>query len=499
MALSSINYKQHLPGGLHHNDRSTVTPDYLLPPERRLPNLVWQNADEAQKMINELHDEAIANYRKHFGQKLQSKTYLWEAVINFNENHTLEDMKHAVKEIENDTGFTAVQIAMHNDEGHVNSRNVTIYNRHAHVVFFTLDRQTGQQLFRKKLTDRQKRTQPDLRPMDRARLMQHQDIIADALKMKRGKRGSGATRTRMGHKQYREHARELATLNELKEQYKKERDALKASKTALQTDYQNLKKRFEILKKDAKEKRLTISEMRKAFMGIQETNEKRIEELQSAAAAAPSPFDLDLDIALAAAAAEKRKREEAEAREEAEKKRREEAEARAEKAEARAEAAQQREKAVRARYDVILQEKNDEIETLKVKIAQLESNLKRARKQLENAATTMQEHQSHRKVESLEDRIKQRLKEKEKLEKAGAVPAIIDEETVLDYEHQEALGAGKKELSEAVDIIVKTATTNDNRKVHIEDTPDQSNAFDENEDEPIDIFSLDDDDNCPLV
>jgi len=157
MAKASINFAKASSGGLKHNDRTEAKePEYLLPVEHRLKNEVDVSAKSADEKIKDLYSKAKENYQDKFGQKLQAKSYTWEAVINLNKEHTLEDVQQLVKEIEKETGFSSVQIAIHRDEGRV-ERGTPIYNLHAHVTFFTLD-QNGEQLYRKtiKASDRRK-------------------------------------------------------------------------------------------------------------------------------------------------------------------------------------------------------------------------------------------------------------------------------------------------------------------------------------------------------
>jgi len=261
MAKASINFAKAAKGGLAHNDRSEDRePDYLLPVEFRLQNEVDRSAGEAAKMISDLYQEARENYRQKFGQPLKAKSYVWEAVVNLNKEHTLEDVQRLTKAIEKETGFTGVQIAIHRDEGHINERGVPQYNLHAHITFFTLDRQTGQQLYRKGLTERQKRENPELKAMNRERLSKLQDLTAKVLGMERGKQGSKAVR--MEHKQYKEAKRqELAKVKDLKQEIADLRQELKAN-GANREDYARLEAENKQLKEKIKAKDLTIEDLK---------------------------------------------------------------------------------------------------------------------------------------------------------------------------------------------------------------------------------------------
>ena len=255
MAKSSINFAKASAGGLRHNDR-TEAPSYLLPKEFRLSNDCDISAKEAEKKIQDLYSAAKDNYQEKFGQKLQAKSYTWEAVINLNKEHTLEDVQRLTKEIEKETGFTSVQIAVHRDEGRI-ERNIPIYNIHAHVTFFTLDKETGEQLYRRQVTDKQKKR--DIKPMNRERLSKIQDLTAKSLSMERGKKGSKTVR--LDHKAYKATKQaELAKQKDLKDEIKKLREKLK-EQDAIREDYAKLEQLNKELKERIRLKELTISEL----------------------------------------------------------------------------------------------------------------------------------------------------------------------------------------------------------------------------------------------
>lgn len=209
MAKSSINFAKGSSHSFIHNDRAEeVEPAYLLPVEFRLGNECNRSAEDAQALFGQWFEEAKINYQKTFGQKFQGKkdNGHWEAAINLNPEHTLADVERLVKEIEKETGFRAMQISIHRDEGHINERGHPIYNLHAHVDFFTYDQDTGRQLYRRSISNserqriRKEHNIPDGEPipkhltavMNREKLSKLQDITARELKMVRGKKGSEA-------------------------------------------------------------------------------------------------------------------------------------------------------------------------------------------------------------------------------------------------------------------------------------------------------------------
>lgn len=272
MAKASINFQKAKRGGLKHNDRTEkVEPDYLLPKEFREENIVNRSAGDAEALLKYLKDEANINYKAEFGQKNQASSYVLEAVINLNKEHTKADLEKVVKDIEEETGFTCVQYASHGDEGRLATSLKTkelfaIHNRHAHLTFFTLDKKTGQQLYRKEVTKKQLEKNPNLKPFNKIRMSKMQDIVAKSLNMERGKRGSKATR--LPAKGYREAQRlieegrksNLATLKDVKKINAELRAELQANK-AIRADYAMLEAKMLVIKRDAKAKELTIEEL----------------------------------------------------------------------------------------------------------------------------------------------------------------------------------------------------------------------------------------------
>ena len=264
MAKSSINFAKATSGGLNHNDRTEKTkPEYLLPLEHRGENEFDFSAKESAQQLQKLFLDAKENYKNNFGQSLQARSYTWEAVINLNREHNLKDVQKLVLALEKETGFKSVQIAIHRDEGHMNERGIPIYNLHAHVTFFTLDQKTGQQLYRKSITPKQKKSQPNLKPMNRNRLSEIQTIVAKELGMQRGEIGSKAQR--LNHKEFRKKAKSevkfLAKQKDLKAEIGKLRAELQEL-GAVREDYAKLEQVNKELRERIKQKDLTEQELK---------------------------------------------------------------------------------------------------------------------------------------------------------------------------------------------------------------------------------------------
>jgi len=202
MRKSSINFKKAKLSNLEHNDR-TVTPSYVI--DNASNNICSNDAKSAAELVKTYYDQAKKSYLKTYGQKLQAKSYLWEAVINLDEVHSKNDIDYTVNYLVEELGFQLIQYASHRDEGYINDEDEKIFNYHLHIVFFTLDLNTGRQLYRLSVSKSDRKKGISYLVMNKERLSDLQYIVANLLGMPRGKKGS--KRIRLEHKAYREKIR----------------------------------------------------------------------------------------------------------------------------------------------------------------------------------------------------------------------------------------------------------------------------------------------------
>lgn len=254
MASSSIHFKKATSHSSAHNTRADI-PKYLLPEEHRLENEYWQN----EKSARQLFDDELQKATRKGGPKPKFENSHWEAVLNLNAEHSLTDVQKVAKLIEKKFNITCTSIAVHRDEGHV-KEGQPIYNYHAHLEFMTY--QNGQQNWRREHV--------------KNGLSELQTIVANELKMTRGKEGSEALR--LDHKQYRVIARE----QEAKE---KEIVALKTENEALKYDFREYQKRITGLETEntdlKKELHRLNTQVNKGEATIQELEKRLSEALQS--------------------------------------------------------------------------------------------------------------------------------------------------------------------------------------------------------------------------
>lgn len=189
MAKSSINFQKSKGHSFDHNFRKDE-PNYLLKAENRLENFYWQN----EKTAREIFDEELLNTKRKGGPIPRFENSHWEAVLNLNKNHTLEDVQKVARYIEQKFNITCATIAVHRDEGHYKNDKPQ-YNFHAHITFVTY--KDGQQNWRKE----------KIKPAD---LRELQTAVAEILQMERGQENSEAER--LSHRQYKKAAQQKEQL-----------------------------------------------------------------------------------------------------------------------------------------------------------------------------------------------------------------------------------------------------------------------------------------------
>ena len=256
MAKASINFQK-----TKHNSVAETTREfeahYLLPKEHRLENEYWN----CGKSDSQIFQDELAKASRKGGRVPKEENSLWEAVINLNKEHRLEDVQRVAKHIEEKFNITCSRIALHKDEGHINERGIVEYNLHAHINFVTY--KDGKQNWRRE----------HITPQN---LSQLQTDIAKELNMTRGKEGSEAVR--LGHKQHRVIAKE----REAKED---KIFSLKTENEALKYDFREFQKRITGLEnqsiEDKKELHRLNTQVKKGEATIQELEKRLSEALQS--------------------------------------------------------------------------------------------------------------------------------------------------------------------------------------------------------------------------
>ena len=271
MAQSSIHIESGNLGVISHNDRSKHTSNSIFNDE---PNEIDYPHKKAYQIYREELEKRTLAYTQRLNQKLHSKaiTHL-SAIVNLNKNHNLNDLNELKNYLEKTLDTKVFQIAIHKDEGHIDTNNNQIKNYHAHIEFMGLDTQGNS--VRRKLT--------------KSYLSQLQTFTAQSLSMQRGINYTQEKKRRpkrLDTYEYKRHKeletqeltkKQLATTEELKAEIKTLREQLKQN-GAIRADYAKLEQFQKELQEQIKSKDLTINqltqEIQKQREEIQKLNTK---------------------------------------------------------------------------------------------------------------------------------------------------------------------------------------------------------------------------------
>ncbi len=237
MAKSSINFQKATPRSTDHNFRKDK-PDYLLPKELQKENEFLKH----KKSELEIFEYELSIAKRKGGRIPKFDNSRWEAVLNLNVEHNMEDVKKVAEHIQKKFNITCSGIAIHRDEGYIDNNGKPHYNYHAHLNFVTYK------------NSRQNWRHEHIRPKHLRAL---QTKVADILSMDRGEYGSQAVR--LDHRQQRSASKAKATLKavkaevaELRKELQEENESLtqkisvlENEKTYLGYDIEGLKENME--------------------------------------------------------------------------------------------------------------------------------------------------------------------------------------------------------------------------------------------------------------
>lgn len=172
MAISSIHIEPGRLGYFAHNSREQKTVNSIFDDEANYCNTTKKQAFELYRKELQIRSEA---YTKKTKQKLQKTvvTHL-SAIVNFNKEHTPDDIQKVCDYIEKKFDTKVIQFAMHKDEGHIDEYGQKVKNYHTHIEFMGLD-SNGNSIRRK---------------LDKPTLKELQTDVASILNMQRGRKSS---------------------------------------------------------------------------------------------------------------------------------------------------------------------------------------------------------------------------------------------------------------------------------------------------------------------
>lgn len=290
MTISSIHFqKAEVEFAEKHNFRTEKKePEYLLEKQYRKTN-EYLKLNDPKELYQEQLKLRTQNHARGFAPKL--KDVYWEAVVNLDEKHSLDDVKKVADFIQQKYHLQTCSIAVHHDEGYKDKDGTVKYNHHAHLCFLTMDKGIS-----------------TMRKIRSKELRQMQSEVAQILGLERGKENSKATR--LDHKQYREKAKELAQKDFIFDvvqktfvQHTKEQDqellTLKEQKAIVEAERKKYKEEADHIASEyralqALNKTLhTKEELDKALAALRQDYEDRIKELSDLVASEVRADDVE--------------------------------------------------------------------------------------------------------------------------------------------------------------------------------------------------------------
>ena len=275
MTGSSINFApvHSAQSAVSHADRS-VAPSYLLSPDRSLGTICV--LDDHGKVAQTLDAKmAIASRQARAAKNFSP---LWEGVLNlprpdlddpkFNvaayKKHCVNVTNNWVDAYEKATSHKVLRIDIHLDEGRVED-GITLLNAHAHIIS-------------DKTNDRGK-----VHIINRKEMRVLQTLTAEVTQLERGQSSLATKRKHLNPSAFKavkkEHEADLKELEaKLTEQYKADREALKASGEATQKKYQELKIAHEQALADLKASKLELEHEKSSVKTISKLAVKHSEK-----------------------------------------------------------------------------------------------------------------------------------------------------------------------------------------------------------------------------
>lgn len=215
MTTSSIHFKRVDPFFCEkHNSRNTEKqPTYLLDKNLRQPNDFVKLAD-----ITALHNTQleIRKTNRCRGKAPELRDSCWEAVVNLEGRHSLEDLQPVLQLLQEKYHLTPTSVAIHRDEGYYDELHGTAkYNYHAHIPCYTVYQ--GKSV---------------MRTIGKKQLSDMQTEVADLLGMQRGQINS--TAKRLEQSEYRQLAKVKQELERAEQKQKQAEAVLQLVEPTLQ-------------------------------------------------------------------------------------------------------------------------------------------------------------------------------------------------------------------------------------------------------------------------
>ena len=238
MAISSINFQKSKSHSVAETTREFKA-KYLLPEKFRKTNEYWnyKNSSDIKNIDLEFFNDELSKANRKGGKIPKFENSSWEAVLNLNDNHNIDDVKKVLEHIEKKFNIKGTRIAIHKDEGNYNPVTNTVeYNYHAHLNFVTY--KDGKQNWRLAFVNKDK-------------LRDLQTEVAEILEMERGDFNSKSVRA--NHRVLRDNYEEII----------EDREAKKEALEYKNKNMKNVIRGREIIKDERSQKQILKAELEK--------------------------------------------------------------------------------------------------------------------------------------------------------------------------------------------------------------------------------------------
>jgi len=266
MSISSIHIEKSSASALIHNHR-VFKIDYAIDDKNK-------NEYRSFYSINEMEKKARLDYQKfsYRNRALPKNTNLIkEAIVNLNENHTMEDLIKLKNALEKRFGFKIMDISIHNDEGHENIQKR--YNHHAHIMLLNYNFETHKTM-----------------GLKRKDLVEMQNLVADTLEMERPKKRGKDKVKRLNTFEYKRMKEEQSVqIKQDAEIFKYNFREYQKRITALQNLSTEQKKELHRLNTQVRQKNAQIGDLEQKIQELEQKN-THLEQKAQVLKRVPAPY-----------------------------------------------------------------------------------------------------------------------------------------------------------------------------------------------------------------
>ena len=221
MAKSSINFKPVLPSSEAHNTREQELDYVFSEPQESNEHWIAMEHGTIEERMKKIRSDAkaIAIEQGKKPRKLSKNADLIrEAVVNLNQEHSMDDLKDLAKSLESQYGIQCFQIHIHRDEGKGDPKSEKApkaVNYHAHMLFDWLERDRAKSVSQSRKIASGGRSTIEVpaagktKKLNKLDMSKIQTLVAESLGMDRGELKVNSNRERLEPIEYKRQQEEL--------------------------------------------------------------------------------------------------------------------------------------------------------------------------------------------------------------------------------------------------------------------------------------------------